>query len=325
MIVFCTSASRRRIILILAIVLPCFLTSCSGSKMSAPASHENSGSQDVGQILSKYSDLELREILSDRRNKSLHDNSPSDVRRVSDAQIVDYMIYRQKTLYGTDRRKEFYEVTDPIELQVVNSVAAIVKEGHYEELSTVFHLTGKTLGIDNDLCSGEHYFSQPVVASCTGFVVGPDLIATAGHCIPPDLTSIRIVFGYRAIRPENDIRVITEVPKSQVYKALEVTSKRYDGKDTREIDYAIMRVDRKINDHLPLPLDTAAGVKTGDELYTLGFPSGLPVKLADQAFVRSVSDKGYFVSNLDTFSGNSAIAGIEGRFSHRGRHFGSRG
>lgn len=54
-----------------------------------------------------------------------------------------------------------------------------------------------------------------------------------------------------------------------------------------------------------LPLDTSAGVSIGNELYVLGFPSGLPMKIADQAFVRSISDKGYFVSNLDTFGGNS--------------------
>ena len=44
------------------------------------------------------------------------------------------------------------------------------------------------------------------------------------------------------------------------FKISEVVKTKYDGDDTRTIDYAVMRVDRKIPDHLPLPLDTETGV-----------------------------------------------------------------
>jgi hypothetical protein len=296
---------NRGVFLVLATSLLSILVSCSTSNTKTSTANAVAGKQDVSEILSKYSDQQLRQFMGDRRNKSIGDNSPADLKRISDEEIIDYVIYRQKSLYGTDRRREFWEVQDPIQLQVANSVAALVTEQHYKELSKSYQLIGKPLGEVAELCSGEHFYSQPVIANCSGFVVGPDLVATAGHCVPKDLTSLRIVFGYRAIRPANDVRIVTEIPKSQVYRVLEAVSQRYDGPNIRTIDYAVLRVDRKIVDHLQLPLDTKEGVKTGDELYVLGFPSGLPLKLADQAFVRSVSDKGYFVSNLDTFGGNS--------------------
>jgi hypothetical protein len=283
----------------------CCLMSCSLSNTNKPSPGGESQPQALDQTLSKYSDKELLTFMTSRRSKSLHNDSHPEMKGFSDGQILDYMIYRQKTLYGTDRRKEFFEIQDPMQLTVTNSVAALVREENFDELSASYRLKGPTLGEEKSLCSGQDFFSQPEVADCTGFVIGPDMIATAGHCVPEVLSSIRIVFGYRAIKPTKDIRVVTEIPKSEVYKVLEVVDKKYDGPDSKTIDYAILRVDRKIKDHLPLPLDLDTGVTVGNELYTIGFPTGLPMKLADQAFVRSVHEKGYFVSNLDTFGGNS--------------------
>lgn len=284
-----------------------YLAGCH-STHKGDAGFENPGPQSVDSTLDKYSDQELRRFLANRRNKSLYDDSPADVKAYSDGQILDFMTYRQKTLYGTDRRIEFFDIQDPIQFTVANSVAALVDSDHYRETSTSYQLSGDTLGAHENLCAGEHFSSEPEIAFCTAFVVGPDLIATAGHCVPQNLESVRLVFGYRAQRkPQtvNDPQTITEIPKSQVYKISEVVKTKYDGDDTRAIDYAVMRVDRKIPDHLPLPLDTETGVAVNDQLYVVGFPMGLPMKLADRGIVRRVATEGYFVSNLDTFGGNS--------------------
>jgi hypothetical protein len=71
------------------------------------------------------------------------------------------------------------------------------------------------------------------------------------------------------------------------------------------VDFALVRLDRTIPNHLPLVLDLDGGVKKGTVVYVLGYPLGLPLKLADGALVSSVLDAGYFVANLDTFGGNS--------------------
>jgi hypothetical protein len=152
------------------------------------------------QILDKYSIDELRSILVNRRNKTLTDTTPAEVKNVRSESIVDNIIYRQKTIYGPDRRKDFYEIQDPKELTVANSVVALVPAGKFQESQSSIKLIGKSLGEEEKLCSGEHYFEQPAfVAYCTGFVVGPDLIATAGHCVPSasDMNSTRIVRSRR--------------------------------------------------------------------------------------------------------------------------------
>lgn len=257
------------------------------------------------QILDKYSIDDLRSILVNRRNKTLTDTTPAAVKGVRSESIVDNIIYRQKTIYGADRRRDFYEIQDPKELTVANSVVAFVPAGKFQESQSSIKLIGKSLGEEEKLCSGEHYFEQPAfVAYCTGFVVGPDLIATAGHCVPSasDMNTTRIVFGYRVTRNGDKYNTTTEIPKSEVYVPVEVVSRKQDDNGP---DYAVLRVDRKITDHIPLPLHLDGTVGVGDELYVVGHPTGLPMKLADRGFVRSVSSQGYFVSNLDTFGGNS--------------------
>ena len=43
-------------------------------------------------------------------------------------------------------------------------------------------------------------------------------------------------------------------------------------------------------------------------LVVIGHPSGLPTKIADGAWVRNNESEYYFVTNLDTFGGNSGSA-----------------
>jgi V8-like Glu-specific endopeptidase len=294
------------------------IAGCQSSKQNETAS-KSQESQDIYSVLNKYTDQQLKAFISSRRNKSLHDETPADVGQYSDRQIGEFIVYRQKSLYGPDRRKEFYEIQDPIQLAVVNSVGALVDSDHFLESPSSYDLSGDSLGNDKklNLCSGAHYEMEPEISYCTAFVVGPDMIATAGHCVPRILDHIRLVFGYRAIRPHEDTQIVKEIPKSQVYKITDVVKCvdneplkqndkcQGDGLGGRTLDYALLRVDRKIRDHLPLPLDITNGVAEKDELYVVGYPLGLPMKLADQGLVRSVSNVGYFASNLDTFAGNS--------------------
>jgi hypothetical protein len=75
--------------------------------------------------------------------------------------------------------------------------------------------------------------------------------------------------------------------------------------DPAGIDFAILKLDRQIKDHAPLQLENSGQPEKGLLVYVLGHPSGLPLKLADDARIQSVSSNGYFTANLDTFGGNS--------------------
>ncbi len=131
-------------------------------------------------------------------------------------------------------------------------------------------------------------------------------MVTAGHCIKNsmDCNETFFVFGFNIAQAGG--QAPDTVPSSQVYRCFSVvksTVSRTDG-----VDFALVRLDRPVRGVEPLTLRTSPGTApVGAELAVIGHPTGLPTKLAANAFVREVQP-GYLVANLDTFGGNSGSA-----------------
>jgi Trypsin-like peptidase domain len=253
--------------------------------------------------LDKYTLDRLYEVLKKRGNKSVYSDEPEDLKDIPSSVIADNVIQREKTIYGPDRRKDFFEIQDPEILQAANSVAAMIPMQYLQSTTGGFQISQScpTLGGKYHLCSKESYVAQPVPSICSAFVVGPDVIATAGHCVPWLGTS-RIVFRFREEGTAAHAEIHT-IPTSQVYKPMQVLAQKVDKVGA---DFALVRVDRTITpEHPPLKLHTDGDVAMGSLVYVLGHPSGLPLKLADSALVSEIVPNGYFLSNLDTFGGNS--------------------
>ena len=62
-----------------------------------------------------------------------------------------------------------------------------------------FKMSSTTLKEYTNLCEGERFGDEPSIATCTGFLIGEDLLATAGHCMtgPATCASSAWVFDYR--------------------------------------------------------------------------------------------------------------------------------
>ena len=90
-------------------------------------------------------------------------------------------------------------------------------------------------------CDDEPFKDQPTASFCTGFVVGPDLIATAGHCIlsENDLEVTYFIFGFIM---EDETTPVTSFDASQVYTGIELVGRQLFG----DVDYAVVRTDRMI-------------------------------------------------------------------------------
>jgi hypothetical protein len=210
-----------------------------------------------------------------------------------------------KVIYGEDDRIDVYAETDPQRLAWAASTCALVdasqlgvnEDGTYELQTRAYTVSGLPA------CSGEAFASQPSAAYCTGFVVGIDLIATAGHCVSlDDFADIRFVFGFQMTDAANPV---TTFQPSQVYTAVEVVGRAFSNGD----DHAVLRVDRPITAPGAQVLDIrrAGVIPVGAQVGVIGHPAGLPTKLAfgENSVVRDNRPAPYFVSNLDTFGGNS--------------------
>ena len=75
-----------------------------------------------------------------------------------------------------------------------------------------------------------------------------------------------------------------------------------------EPDYALIKLDRKVTDRNPLPVERTAKLNEGEKIFTIGHPTGLPVKITGGATIRNNSPENFYLSDLDGFAGNSGSA-----------------
>jgi len=211
-----------------------------------------------------------------------------------------------KVIYGDDNRADVYEVDRSDLRELADSTVAMIPSAKMTERNSIFTLKTKNFGADYNLCqSGEPYYNQPTAAMCSGFLVGDDMIATAGHCINESTCgSNSFVFGFK-MNSEN--QAVTEIPASEVYRCKQVLVHDL----TNNQDYALVKLDRPVRGHRVLPLAKSVPA-VGADIFVIGHPAGLPTKIAGGAKVRK-HERGYFVANLDTYGGNSGSAVFDAR------------
>ena len=206
-----------------------------------------------------------------------------------------------KVIYGNDDRRDIVDATNQTYLDLAKSTAAMISGNRLNTRGKTVKISGSALR----LCSDEQFNGQPTAANCSGFLVGPDLLVTAGHCIrsASDCRSYKWVFDF-AKTTSNQTEY--SVPKESVYGCKEIIERSLDNRTSD--DYALIRLDRAVNDRNPLEFRTEGKVSNNANLVVIGHPSGLPTKIADGATVRNNRNGVYFSANLDTYGGNSGSA-----------------
>lgn len=213
----------------------------------------------------------------------------------------------ERIIYGDDNRVEPHQATK-MQQRLAESTAGMLKSVKVVEMGKYAFLPPATIVKDMGLCKDERFAEQPSAVICSGFLVGPDLLVTAGHCISnqESCSEMSWVFDYKINKESGRANMM--VPKSNVYKCSEVIDAKLSGDATNKRDYALVRLDRVVKGKKPLSFRTKGKVTKGDELFVIGHPSGLPTKVAGDAQVFSNNASGYFETNLDTFGGNSGSA-----------------
>ncbi len=208
-------------------------------------------------------------------------------------------------VYGADGRLDVYQVTDERLKTLAASTVALVKSADLVASSGgLTTVVGKNFGVDYNLCSTEKFREQDTAAFCSGSLVGPDLVLTAGHCIEtlPDCTSTSLVFGF-AVQSAGSLP--QKVSTSHVYKCKEIVKTV---RVNTGADYALIRLDRPALDKKVLAVRRSGELSVGEELVVIGHPVGLPTKVTTGGRVRSVSNPDYVVASVDTYGGNSGSA-----------------
>lgn len=203
-------------------------------------------------------------------------------------------------IYGEDDR---FEPSKFPELQEqAAAVAVMVESSLLTKAGSDFTYKYVSLKERQNLCPGERFEDQPTLGLCTGSLVAPDVILTAAHCVEleTDCSESSWVFDYQV----NDQGLAHDkLAAKNVYKCQKVIHSSF--YPSMEIDFALIKLDREVRGRTPLKLAPYQGkLPFGKEIMMMGFPSGLPMKVATNAQVM-LSGMSNFKTNLDAFGGNS--------------------
>ncbi len=218
-----------------------------------------------------------------------------------DATLIKAIQSKQKLIYGVDDRVDIFQLTDPNDVRDADSVVALFRAtaviDNGDGTST---LTTTNFGTDKNLCASEPFRAQPVGAFCSGFLVARDVVATAAHCVTVgNVANTRFVFGFRMT---NATTAQTRIANAQIYRGADLIGRRLTDSAT---DWALVRLDRPVPDHPVVTVRRDGRTANNQRMHVVGHPSGLPLKFAGGANVRTNTSQTHFVANLDTYGGNS--------------------
>jgi V8-like Glu-specific endopeptidase len=215
--------------------------------------------------------------------------------------------------YGQDTRTELFQHPDSTLKEIAASVAIFVHKNQVTVSGSTVILDSYTLNemsvlgwlvnsANLPMCSDELFSSQPAPGFCTGFLVGEDILVTAGHCLQKTAcTDTNIVFGFQM---ESDSSLVM-ITKEDVFECEEILAQVSPNSENHYLDYAILKLDRPTG-RAGLSYSVDDQLQAQDDVAVLGYPSGLPLKIASNAFVMSnEAGSPFFVTNLDTFGSNS--------------------
>ncbi len=206
-------------------------------------------------------------------------------------------------IYGQDGRIDFFETKDSDLQNMAKSTAAFIDPRFliYDSIFDVYNFENAEPSIA--FCSTERFQKQPKFADCSGSLIGPDIILTAGHCVQTtkDCENTRIVFDYTL---NSSSEKLISLPAASVYRCQKIIAFSNVKNST---DFALIQLDRTVPGRKPLEFSTE-NLTYQDPLMMIGHPMGLPTKLTMNGKVRSLIPEHYFTASLDAFSGNSGSA-----------------
>lgn len=235
---------------------------------------------------------------------------------------------QSKSIYGNDDRLDYFEAS-PAMRTLADSVVSLWPSKQVKFEDGKYKLATIGFGEALNLCPNEKFREQPIGAFCSGTLVGEDIVLTAGHCITDEAScaDARFVFGFNIDKEGGKAR--TAVGAKDVYSCKRIIKRDLDKQGSGVIgtglaiisallnkagpDFAVIQLDRKVEGRKPLPVNRANDLKAGDQVFVIGHPVGLPAKVAGNASVRTTDPKAFFLTDLDTFGGNSGSAVFNAR------------
>lgn len=201
--------------------------------------------------------------------------------------------------------------------RAVRATTAVIETSRLKKNGETYRLTLKPFRPPPNglpVCTSERFATQRAGAHCTGFLVAPDIVVTAGHCLnwsdvddlDPENGTFSIVFGFewRGGTERQDFQ------RDEVFRIRRIIDHAYERSGLRR-DYAVLQLDRQVPRKIAEPLRLAStlgrDVELGTRLGVIGHPSGLAKKVSfkGRSQAMEAGNDVRFRAQLNTFKGNS--------------------
>jgi hypothetical protein len=224
--------------------------------------------------------------------------------------LAGHAMAEDRVIYGEDNRKDIYDPTnDEMLLEAAKSTAVLINDSNVFKNPTDSAHVGvpaTTFKKAANLCSSERFGEQINPGFCSGFLVAPNVLVTAGHCVKDASSCAKtsVVFDFAMDTASRDL---TKLEASKVYHCKSIVKQELQPGAGR--DFAVIYLDRSVTDRPVVKISSGAQIQVGTEIAVIGHPTGLPTKISAGAKVRKNTEEDpYFVANLDTYGGNSGSA-----------------
>jgi secreted trypsin-like serine protease len=153
-------------------------------------------------------------------------------------------------IYGSDDRLDLWQVQNKRLLALADSTVALFEASDVTLSKDQATLATQHYGRAYNLCKEEPFYDQENGAFCSGSLIGPDLLMTAGHCVTSAeaCQGTRFVFGFglksKGASPKT-------VPAADVYSCGELLGRE---QNNGGADWALIRLDRPAAGRVPLKL-----------------------------------------------------------------------
>lgn len=200
-------------------------------------------------------------------------------------------------LYDEDNRLDLYEVQDA---KLKEASQAVAYQIYFDELKgwtfnrywQILTKTGQEIG----LCKDERFSDQPTMRNdCAGVLVGEKELLIPGNCITEHYCNNDLFYFMFNYAMKDSTPVALKRDRNDFYKCEKILKRVWDTQSATS--YALIELNKKVEGIRPLKISKTNHIAENGELVAVGFPHGMPMKIAGNAFVTDQTEAHFLVSS----------------------------
>lgn len=210
-------------------------------------------------------------------------------------------------IYGLDNRLDGSAIAEKDLIKLKSAIGLIVSKDQLTKGLLTSEIKATTMKESLNVCQDVRFAKELTIDSCTAFLIAPDLMATAGHCIQEasECENKIIAFDVNESSQKGDHYKISN---TNIYECQEIVAQSFNDSG----DYSVFRLKKKTR-RTPLKLRTTGELSEKDKVLMLGHPLGQPLKLSPSVSPTDLSSPSSFKAPLNSFVGNSGSPVINAR------------